>query len=292
MKTLALLLLFAAPARGAETAAFLDLGIGARALALGGAYTALGEDAHSLYWNPAGLAALKRREAAVSHAELALRTRHDFLAFAYPTERGTFAGGLTHLSHGELEGRDALGRPTGGFEASDTAVSLAYAAKGGLADYGVAVKYIRGHIGSAEAQGVGLDAGLRRALGALTLGAALRNVGRGLKYDTERDDLPLRLAFGGAYRLTGGHALAAELVNGPRGAGSVVSIGGEYQALEAVFVRAGYTTRNVAGGSGFDAVRGLTLGMGFKNERWELSYGVLPMGELGNTHRFSLGSRF
>ncbi|MDR3113858.1 MAG: hypothetical protein LBU09_05725 [Endomicrobium sp.] len=41
---------------GSGGAAFLKKGIGARALALGGAYTALADDTSSLYWNPAGLA--------------------------------------------------------------------------------------------------------------------------------------------------------------------------------------------------------------------------------------------
>ncbi len=43
-------------------------------------------------------------------------------------------------------------------------------------------------------------AGLKRALpagsGRVVLGAALRNIGPGLKYDRQRNDLPLRAAFG------------------------------------------------------------------------------------------------
>ncbi len=40
----------------------LQLGIGARALAMGGAYTAVGGDYSASYWNPAALAAIKRIE--------------------------------------------------------------------------------------------------------------------------------------------------------------------------------------------------------------------------------------
>ncbi len=36
-------------------AAFLDIGIGARALGMGGAYTSLADDGTAFYWNPAGL---------------------------------------------------------------------------------------------------------------------------------------------------------------------------------------------------------------------------------------------
>jgi hypothetical protein len=40
--------------------AFLKKGVGARALAMGGAYTSLVDDASAIYWNPAGLGKIKR----------------------------------------------------------------------------------------------------------------------------------------------------------------------------------------------------------------------------------------
>ena len=38
---------------GTTAAQFLKIGIGARALAMGGAYSAVSDDATALYWNPA-----------------------------------------------------------------------------------------------------------------------------------------------------------------------------------------------------------------------------------------------
>lgn len=292
--TLAALLVFGSQGSwAAETASFLNVGVGGRALGMGGAYTALADDVNALYWNPAGLSTLEKREFTASHAEMFESTRLDFLAYAHPTPRGTFSAGATYLSQGKIEGRDSQGRPTAGFDASDAAVSLGYARKLDMLDLGATFKYLRSHIGSTEAQGVAVDLGAKRELGGLAVGAALRNLGPGLKFEDQRNDLPLRLALGAAYKFTGGHAAAVEAVNGPRGAGTDVSLGGEYQAVKNLYLRAGYTTQTaITGGSGFDAARGLTLGLGFRNEKWSLDYAVLPSGELGRSHRFSLSTRW
>ena len=180
-----------------------------------------------------------------------------------------------------------------GHDASDAALSLGYARKLDEADLGATFKYLRSHIGSAEAQGAAVDVGAKRAFDRVSVGAALRNLGPGLKFQDQRNDLPLRLAVGAAYKFAGGHAAAAELVNGPRGAGTDVSFGGECQAVKNLYLRAGYTTQTaITGGSGFDAARGLTMGLGFRREKWSLDYAVLPTGELGRSHRFSLGARW
>ena len=293
----AFLFLLAGAAQSAETASYLDIGVGARGLAMGGAYTALADDAHSVYWNPAGLARLEKREVAASHSELGNSTRHDFMVYAHPTSQAVLAAGITYLNQGRIAGRDATGRPTGGYDASDAALAFAAGRKLELIDVGVSVKYLRSHIASTEAQGLAMDAGLKRELsagsGKVVLGAALRNIGPGLKYDNQRNDLPLRAAFGAAYRFAAGHALAAELQNGPRGAGSEGGAGGEFKAHEGVFLRLGYTSKSASvAGSGFDAARGLTLGLGLKKDGFSLDYAAQAAGELGSTHRFTLSSRF
>jgi Uncharacterised protein family (UPF0164) len=293
-----LLVLGPAGANAAETAAFLNIGVGARYLAQGGSGTALADDASALYWNPAGLAALSKREATASHAELSQSVRDDFLAYAQPTGLGTFAAGATYLSQSAIEGRDAAGHPTGGYQASDAALSLGWGRKTEIGDLGATVKYVQSHIASAQAETVAVDAGVRRDFGRMgpghvLLGAALRNLGPGMKYDAQRNDLPLRLAIGAAYALPGGHAFTAEWTNSPRGAGNDFGLGGEYRALPGVFLRAGYTTQTaIAGGTGFDAVSGLTLGVGLGRGAWRLDYAAVPMGELGSTHRFTLSARW
>lgn len=298
MRLALLAVFFATPALGAETATFLNIGVGARGLGMGGAYTALADDANALYWNPGGLSAVEKREFTASHAELFESTRHDFLAYAHPLKQGVLAGGFTYLSQGGLDGRDSLGRPTASVDASDAALSMAFASKLDVVEAGLSLKYVRSHVGSVEAHTAALDLGARRVIGnwgpgALSLGAALRNLGPGLKYENQRNDLPLRIAGGLAYKTTGGHAVAVDIVNGPRGAGSEAALGGEFQAVKNLHLRAGYTTQTaITGGSGFDAARGLSMGLGFRNDRWGLDYAILPSGELGRSHRFTLAVRW
>jgi long-subunit fatty acid transport protein len=297
MKTILLLAVLlssaALPARAAETAAFLNLGAGARYLAMGGAGAALSEDANSLYWNAAGLAKASEREFTVSDMELQESTRLDFAAYAHPTSIGTFAVGGAYLSQSTIEGRDANGHAVGGFNASDADLALGYGRKTDLVDLGGSVKFIQSHIGSAQATTFAADLGARKQAGPVVLGAALRNLGPGLKFDNERNDLPLRLALGAAYKIEGGHALTAELTDAPRAGGMDFGFGGEFQGMKNVFLRAGYTTQtSIAGGSSFDAARGLTLGVGFRADRWNIDYAAVPMGELGSTHRFTLSARF
>ncbi|MDD5302554.1 MAG: PorV/PorQ family protein [Elusimicrobia bacterium] len=300
IKIIAALALFlgAASARAAETAAFLDIGVGARGIGMGGAFTALADDSSAVYWNPAGLARLEKREFSASHAELGLGTREDFIAYAHPTARGTIAAGVTYLSQGAIGGRDATGRPTGDYQASDAAFAGAYGVKTDFADLGASVKYLRSHIASSEAQGVAADVGARRAFdgvgpGKIILGAALRNMGPGLKYENQRNDLPLRLAGGAAYSLSSGRTLAVEVQSAPRGGGADVGFGGEFKIMEGALMRLGWGTKSAApDGAGFDAARGLTVGLGLERAGFRFDYAAQAAGELGAAHRFTLAKRF
>jgi hypothetical protein len=296
MKSLILVVLLvsaAARARAVETAEFLTIGPGARGIAMGSAYTALSDGADSLYWNPAGLARMDKAELMADDAELPQSVRLNDAFFAQPLKYGVLAVGASYLSQSGIDGRDANGVPTGGFSASDGAGMLGYALKTDLIDVGASVKYIRSHIASSEAQTFAIDAGAKRAFGPLTLAAAVRNVGPGMKFEDETDDLPLRLAFGAAYHFADYGALTAEFTNGPRGGGSTGAAGAEVQVLKGVLFRVGYSSQEQStGSSGFDAVTGLTFGFGLKQPRWSFDYAAAPMGELGTAQRFSASLRW
>jgi len=71
---------------------FLKLGVGARALGMGGAFASIADDASAVYWNPAGLTFLRQGQALGMHAEhFGGEIGHDFLTVAYPLRGATRA---------------------------------------------------------------------------------------------------------------------------------------------------------------------------------------------------------
>jgi hypothetical protein len=80
------LLVVTAPAGATKYAGeFLKIQIGARALGMGGAFTAVADDATAPYWNPAGMVYLPYREVIPQHQEkFGNLANHDYLGGVWP----------------------------------------------------------------------------------------------------------------------------------------------------------------------------------------------------------------
>ncbi len=85
-----------------------SLGAGNRAIGMGGAYTALADDAGAALWNPAGLAALERREISASHTNLfGMGFSEQYLSLALPHWRwGNTSLTLRYFGTDGIEERD------------------------------------------------------------------------------------------------------------------------------------------------------------------------------------------
>lgn len=90
----ALLLGTVSPASATKYAgAFMENGGGARALGMGGAFTAVANDPSATFWNPAGLAGLERRELLLMHSErFGDLIDRDFVAYTQPVGWNLFGG--------------------------------------------------------------------------------------------------------------------------------------------------------------------------------------------------------
>ncbi|HET9951566.1 MAG TPA: PorV/PorQ family protein, partial [Candidatus Eisenbacteria bacterium] len=161
--------------------AFLKIGVGARAMALGSAYVAVADDPTALHWNPAGLASSREGvNVTAMHNEWIADFRQEYAAATVPAGPGTLGASFTGFYMAdEMERRDETGTLTGHFGFNDVAATLGYGlqvAKG--ADAGLSIRYVRELIADESATSFAFDFGGRYKVSdtGLSLGAAVQNV--------------------------------------------------------------------------------------------------------------------
>src|SRR5882672_5499886 len=100
---------------GTTSADILKVGVGARAIGMGEAYTAQADDVSSLYWNPAGLALMQERQASFMYDQMYQGLSFQNANVGIPLENGAIGGSLSYLSYGDIPGyaNDAAGTPIG-----------------------------------------------------------------------------------------------------------------------------------------------------------------------------------
>lgn len=167
---------------------FLELGVGARALALGGAYTALAEGLTALYWNVAGLADVPQISATFSYQELYENSglSNTFFAVGLPIGAGAAGLSITRFSSGEI--RRTTERYPDGYdpafgttvEWTGTALALHYARR--ITDrlsFGASAKRAQEGMDFVDASWVGVDLGVvfRTGLVASTIAVSVSNLG-------------------------------------------------------------------------------------------------------------------
>lgn len=156
---------------------FLNIGAGARGLAMGAAQVASVDDAYAGYWNPAALCLVKpNTQLAYMHANyFAGIGKYDFVSLAIPTKNDNKTLALTYLRFAvdDIPNTLYLVNPDGSldynnissFSSADAAVLLSYAqkvkeTKNSYFSLGGNVKIIHRKVGSfATAWGFGLDFG-------------------------------------------------------------------------------------------------------------------------------------
>ena len=171
---------------------FLAGGVGARALAMGGAQVALASNVNSVYWNPAGLARTSYPEVAYMHAErFAGVVSFDYAAVTYPVNEESTVG-LSFFRSGVNDIKNTLNawdaernqpKPNpelhvSSFSAADMAFFVSYARRiRSRLNVGISGKVIRRTIGDfADAWGYSFDAGVQWQGRRIVLGAQVQDV--------------------------------------------------------------------------------------------------------------------
>jgi hypothetical protein len=281
---------------GTRSAQFLKLELGGRAVAMGGAFVGLANDASAVYWNPAGLASVDRTELSFMHLAWLQDVAYEYFAMAQPVRKwGTVGFGISYLHMEKLQGRDQHGDPTSDFIASDMAITLGFGREitSGLL-VGGSIKSIDERIDDRNAYGLAFDLGClyRTPVENLFLGGVIQNWGRDIVFVEESFGLPTVFKLGASYRriLAGGQMNLVLDVYSPNDDKTSLHSGAEYVYKCSIAGRIGYKN-----GSDLGETAGLSLGLGLmttRSQTYRIDYAFVPQGVLGNSHTFSLSISF
>jgi hypothetical protein len=78
-----------AAGQAGQDIAVLKAGVGARALGMGGAFTAVSDNADSPYWNPAGLGSIDKNEITTMQTKLSTDADHYYVSYVRPALGGS-----------------------------------------------------------------------------------------------------------------------------------------------------------------------------------------------------------
>ena len=179
------------PNLGTSGAQFLEIPVGAKAAALGGAFVGLSDDASSVFWNPSGIAKIKSNAVQFSYMRWFEMFDFNAVSAAFNFEDiGVIAASLIVFSMDRLE-ITTESEPNGTgrfFDAQDLALGLTYSRY--LTDkfiVGLTVKYVNQTIWNETAEGIAFDIGTQYSLDFqnFTIAMSMKNFGPDLQFDGE-----------------------------------------------------------------------------------------------------------
>jgi hypothetical protein len=271
----------------AGAAGYLNSGVGARHLGMGGAGAALVEDVTAVYWNPAGLTkmGLHATQIGSMYSFLSLDRSLDFLALAQHTQDfGDFAVGVTHYAVDGIERTDASGNQVGTFNDQELAFGVSYANMINYQfRYGATLRGLYQGLEDSRAYGYGEDMGLlyQPSISSdFMIGLNLQNPAAALTWTTGRQDAVasnLKVGIADKY-LDARFDIAADL-DVPLGVAGEMTphVGAEIWLVEGLAARAGLNRRD------------FTAGATWKYEFYQFDYAyVFNQRSLGDTHQLSL----
>ena len=268
-------LIFAQNNVATTSAAFLEIGPGARSLGMGSAYVSVANDASSLYWNPAGIVNVSRPEVQSFYTPWLVETQYYYNTAVVPLgPYGNLGFSFTAITMDEMIVRTVQEPEPSDygqkFDAGNISMGIAYAKK--LTDrfsFGFQTKFIQESIWQMNAQGFAVDIGtlfitkrdLRIGMSVSNFGGKLGMEGNNTLVDIDVDEniygnndridgnlgtakwpLPLMFRFGISREFTFASNMkclfAVDAIH-PNNNPEYLNIGLEYSAMDMVFLRVG-----------------------------------------------------
>jgi Type IX secretion system protein PorV len=295
---------------GTTGADFLKLPIGARGVGMGGAFSAISNDASAMFWNPAGLVSVPKTSVMFEHVTYFADISYDAVGGSHRIN-DTFTVGAFALAMGSGDMEvTTVSEPNGtgeNFNVTNIVGGVSVAMN--LTDkfaFGTNLKYIREDLDTEIATNYAVDVGVMydTQWNSIRLAMAVRNFGPEMELDGGYLDFdngsvaeettaflpyhfPMVFKLGVAldpvltdvHRLT----LAGDLEH-PNDNIERVNVGAEYGFQELFFLRGGYTFRH-------DTL-GLSAGVGAMWQNFGVDYAFSEYGILEDVHRFNVSFSF
>ncbi|MBE0478901.1 PorV/PorQ family protein [Candidatus Aerophobetes bacterium] len=263
---------------------YVDLNMGPRPQAMGGAFVAVADDVYAGYWNPAGIVQLKEPAVGFMHSnpfgitEVSL----DYLVFAHPTALSFLNGGIG-LAYQKTAAifESCYSERTG----DESIYTLSVAGKIiPRLSYGINLKSINIDFGEMSTSGEAFDFGLLyRFDERYSLGLMMRNLSGKLTNETLRQEKRLGVAgrFWNNKIIVAIDASHKKEVQGEQEVWRLHA-GTELQVTENIALRVGFDRESFTAGVGIGfnlggLIQGASLDYSFKNSE-----------ELAVSHRFAL----
>ncbi|MGQ9604297.1 MAG: PorV/PorQ family protein [bacterium] len=268
---------------------FLRMGVGARALAMGGAFTAIADDATAAYWNPAGLAKIEHIEATFMYAaNMAVDRQLNYFAYGHWLGKGGL--GLSWLNAGmsDIAKRDASGNPLGFEDFGNNAIMISYGMEIGSLMLGGSAKILHQNMMGESDTGFGLDfGGMFNVTDNVTAAIMVRDIGS--QYGD--DEVPINWRFGTAVRaMDNAFVIGFDVDKVEKIDDFKIHLGAEY-GME---VYPGYHAFFRAGLNSVED-KAFTTGIGIRVPHLQFDYSYITEPEeepFGTSHRLSVTARF
>ena len=229
---------------GVNAAPHLGMGSGARSLGLGGAFTAVADDATSTIWNPAGLPSVGDLTVTLSSARLSLDRRHSFIGLIKRVGNGGLGLSVVNAGVDDITSYNSKGDRTGSFNHNSNAFALSYGHDLGAVSLGASARMYADSFGdhSSTSGFAGADIGLlgHNKASTFSYGIAARNLGSAIG----DNQVNVKIAGGLAYRVLHKHVatfsvdVEHEVVDLPESPTSL-HIGTEYLIAKTFAIRGG-----------------------------------------------------